>query len=134
MSLRASDILALSKAGYTSQQIALISAAADREAQEQPKPDPQPAPKSVEPPKPDPQPVEQPKPEQPAPKPEPEQDPQPAQQTVKPDAFDGIMAELQKLNQNIYQSNIRNSNLPDQQSAEDIIAEIIRPTKTNQGG
>lgn len=127
MNLKASDILALSKAGYTSQQIALIASAADREAQEQPKPVPQPAPQTVEQPKPDPQPAPQPM-EQPKP------DPQPAQQPIKPDAFDGIMAELQKLNQNIYQSNIRNSNLPEQQSADDIIAEIIRPTKNNQGG
>ena len=99
--MKASDILALSKAGYTSTQIALIAQGMDEEAKAQP--EQKPAEK---------------KPEE-----------KPAEQQ-KPDAgYAGIMAELQKLNQNIYQANIRNSNMPEQPTPDDIIAEIIRPTK-----
>lgn len=114
--MKASEILALSKAGYTSAQIALIAKGLDAEAQEKPAEEPakeKPAEKPVEE-----KPVEQ----KPA--------PQPVQQTGN----DQILAELQKLNQSIYKANIANSNMPEQQSAEDIIAEIIRPTKTTQGG
>ena len=109
--MKASEILALSKAGYTSAQIALIAKGLDAEAQEKP--------------------AEEPAKEKPAEKPvEQKPAPQPVQQTGN----DQILAELQKLNQSIYKANIANSNMPKQQSAEDIIAEIIRPTKTTQGG
>lgn len=111
--MKASDILALSKAGYTSAQIALIAQGIDDEAKEQPAPQPEP---KKEDPKPAPQPEvkkEEPKPEE-QPKPDP--------------GYAGVMAELQKLNQTIYAANIRNSSQPEQQSAEDIIAQIIRPT------
>lgn len=110
--MKASDILALSKAGYTSAQIALIAQGMDEEDKEQPAP--QPAPKQEDP--------------KPAPKPEEKpEDPKPEEQKPDP-GYQGIMAELQKLNQSIYQANIRNSSQPEQQSAEDIIAQIIRPT------
>ena len=118
--MKASEILALSKAGYTSAQIALIAKGLDAEAQEKPAEEPakeKPAEKPVEE-----KPAEKPVEQKPA--------PQPVQQTGN----DQILAELQKLNQSIYKANIANSNMPEQQSAEDIIAEIIRPTKTTQGG
>ena len=110
--MKASDILVLSKAGYTSAQIALIAQGMDEEAKEQPAPQPE----KKEDPKPAPQPEvkkEEPKPEE-QPKPDP--------------GYAGVMAELQKLNQSIYAANIRNSSQPEPQSAEDIIAQIIRPT------
>lgn len=114
--MKASDILALSKAGYTSTQIALIAQGMDEEAKAQP--EQKPAEK-----KPEEKPAEQ-KPEEQKP-----EEQKPAEQQ-KPDAgYAGIMAELQKLNQNIYQANIRNSNMPEQPTPDDIIAEIIRPTK-----
>ena len=120
--MKASDILALSKAGYNSQQIATIMQGLIEE-EKNPQTDPAPV-KQPEDPKQDPAPVKQPE--------DPKPDPAPAKQ---PEGYAGILAELEKLNQNIYAANIRNSNQPEEQSADDIIAEIIRPTKTNnQGG
>ena len=109
--MKASEILALSKAGYTSAQIALIAQGMDEEAQEQPAP--------------------QPKQEDPKPAPQPEvkkEDPKSEEQTNPDPGYAGVMAALQKLNQSIYAANIRNSSQPEPQSAEDIIAQIIRPT------
>ena len=98
--MKASDILALSKAGYTSAQIALIAQGMDEESKEQPAPQPE----------------------------EKKEDPKPEEQPKPDPGYAGVMAELQKLNQSIYQANIRNSSQPEPQSAEDIIAQIIRPT------
>lgn len=113
--MKASDILALSKAGYTSAQIALIAQGMDEEAKEQPEQKPEQKPAEQ---KPEEKPAEQ-KPEE----------QKPAEQQKPDSGYAGIMAELQKLNQNIYQANIRNSNMPEQPTPDDIIAEIIRPTK-----
>jgi len=115
MALKPSDILALSKAGYNSAQIALIAqgmqaeAAAPAPAE---KPDPAPAPAE----KPDPAPAEKP---DPAPAPAEKPDPAPS--------FDGIMAELQKISGAMFAGNIANSQQPKEQTPEDIIASIIRP-------
>ena len=105
--MKASDILALSKAGYTSAQIALIAQGMDEESKDQPATQPEPK-------KEDPKPAPQPEVKNEDPKPDP--------------GYAGVMAELQKLNQTIYAANIRNSSQPEPQSAEDIIAQIIRPT------
>ena len=124
--MKASDILALSKAGYTSAQIALIAQGMDEESKEQPAPQPEP---KKEDPKPAPQPEL--KKEDPKPAPQPEvkkEDPKPEDQPKPDPGYAGVMAELQKLNQTIYAANIRNSSQPEPQSAEDIIAQIIRPT------
>lgn len=115
MALKPSDILALSKAGYNSAQIALIAqgiqaeAAAPAPAE---KPDPAPAPAPAPTPTPTPT---------PAPAPAPAEKPDPAP------TFDGIMAELQKISGAMFAGNIANSQQPAQQTPEDIIAAIIRP-------
>ena len=113
--MKPSQILTLSEAGYTSAQIALIAMGLEAEAQEN----------LIEKPLEE-KPVEKPVEEKPTEKPM-EQKPaeKPAQQTGN----DLILAELQKLNQSIYKANIQNSRMPEQQTPEDIIAEIIRPTK-----
>ena len=112
MALKPSDILALSKAGYNSAQIALIAqgiqaeAAAPAPAE---KPDPAPAPA-------------------PAPDPAPAQTQQAAESAPAPaPTYDGIMAELQKISGAMFAGNIANSQQPAQQTPEDIIAAIIRP-------
>lgn len=107
MALKPSDILALSKAGYNSAQIALIAQGIQAEAA---------APAPAE--KPDPAPTPAPAP---APAPALAEKPDPAP------SFDGIMAELQKISGAMFAGNIANSQQPAQQTPEDIIAAIIRP-------
>ena len=109
MALKPSDILALSKAGYNSAQIALIAQGIQAEGA------PAPAQKTEEP-APAPAPAEKP---DPAPAPAEKPDPAPS--------FDGIMAELQKISGAMFAGNIANSQQPAQQTPEDIIAAIIRP-------
>jgi len=113
MALKPSDILALSKAGYNSAQIALIAQGIQKEAA---------APAPAE--KPDPAPAEKPDPA-PAEKP----DPAPAEKPDPAPSFDGIMAELQKISGAMFAGNIANSQQPAQQTPEDIIAAIIRPPR-----
>ena len=110
MAMTANDILALSKAGYNSQQILLLSQELEKEGQ---KPDPAPP---ADPKPEDPKPAPDPKPEDPKPDPKPE-DPK----------IDGIMGKLNELTSAIYGMNIMRSQQPQQETAEDIIAKIIRP-------
>lgn len=105
MALKPSDILALSKAGYNSAQIALIAQGIQAEAA---------APAPAE--KPD-----------PAPAPAPAEKPDPAPAPAPAPTYDGIMAELQKISGAMFAGNIANSQQPAQQTPEDIIAAIIRP-------
>lgn len=121
--MNASDILALSKAGYNSQQIAIIDRemrleAAQQKPVEQPKPAEDPKPAEVPKPEPEQKPAEQPKPEPEQPKPEPEQ------VDMTP-----IMEQLNKLTTAIYASNINGTNQPADMTAESIIAQIIRPNE-----
>lgn len=110
MALKPSDILALSKAGYNSAQIALIAQGIQAEAA---------APAQAE--KPDPAPA--PAPTQQAAEPA----PAPTQQAAPAPSYDGIMAELQKISGAMFAGNIANSQQPAEQTPEDIIAAIIRP-------
>lgn len=111
------DILVLSKAGFTAQQIAGLSAMAN-------KPVAEPAPAVVAP-VPDTQPVAtqtapatNPAPAVAAPAPA----TQPASQPVDP-----ILAELQKLTGLVQTGNIMQSTMPAPQTPEEILAEIINP-------
>jgi hypothetical protein len=117
--MKASEILALSKAGYNAQQIALIDAELRSEAapkQEQPKHEEAPAPKQ-----------EQPKQEEaPAPKQEP-----PKQEPASLPGVEDIMAQLNKLTTAVYAGAINGSRQPEEQTPEDIIAQIIRPDEKN---
>ena len=122
--MKASEILALSKAGYNAQQIALIDAGLRSEVaapkqeqpkQEQPKQEEAPAPKQ-----------DQPKQEEPAPKPE-----QPKQEQAQLPGVEDIMAQLNKLTTAVYAGAINGSRQPEEQTPEDIIAQIIRPDVTN---
>ena len=113
--MKASEILALSKAGYNAQQIALIDAELRSEAsspkQEQPKQEEAPALKQEE---------------APAPKPE-----QPKQEPAQLPGVEDIMAQLNKLTTAVYAGAINGSRQPEEQTPEDIIAQIIRPDVTN---
>ena len=116
--MKASEILALSKAGYNAQQITLIDqelrSEASAQKQEQPK---QEQPKQ-----------EQPKQEQP--KQEQTKQEQPKQETALPGVED-IMAQLNKLTTAVYAGAINGSRQPEEQTPEDIIAQIIRPDDKN---
>lgn len=116
MALKPSDILALSKAGFNSAQIALIAQGVQKES-EDPAPDPAPAKKTEDP--------------APAPAKKTEDSaPAPAKKTEDADpapTYEGIMAELQKISSAMFAGNIANSQQPAQQTPEDIIAAIIRP-------
>lgn len=106
------DILVLSKAGFTAQQIAGLSAMAN-------KPVAEPAPAVVAP-VPDTQPVAT--QTAPATNPAPAPATQPASQPVDP-----ILAELQKLTGLVQTGNIMQSTMPAPQTPEEILAEIINP-------
>lgn len=108
MALKPSDILALSKAGYNSAQIALIAQGIQAEATAEPTAAPASAP------------VQQ--AAEPAP-----QAAEPAPQAAPAQTYEGIMAELQKISGAMIAGNIANSQQPAQQTPEDIIAAIIRP-------
>lgn len=100
----AEDILVLSKAGFTAQQIAGLSILAN-----------QPAPTPAQP---------VPTPAQPVPTPAPAPVPTPA---PAPAPVDPVLAELQKLTGLVQGSNIMNANQPKVQTPEEILAEIINP-------
>ena len=111
----AEDILVLSKAGFTAQQIAGLSILANQ-------PTPTPAP-------PAPTPVANPITVQnptPAPATPVVQQPSPAQTPVV-QPVDPVLAELQKLTGLVQGSNIMNVNQPKVQTPEEILAEIINP-------
>ena len=92
----ANDVLALARAGYNSQQIALLSRAAG----------------------------EQPAPQQPAPQPaQPAQ--QPAQKTEA--GLGDIMQQLQQLTGAIQMNNQINSQQPQPETVDDILASVIEP-------
>lgn len=117
--MKASEILALSKAGYNAQQIALIDAELRSEASA-PKPEP---PKQEEAPAPKEPPKQE---EAPAPKQE-----QPKQAPAQLPGVEDIMAQLNKLTTAVYAGAINGSRQPEEQTPEDIIAQIIRPDVTN---
>lgn len=104
--MNASDILALSKAGYNSQQIAVLAQEMEKEQPADPKPaDPKPA---------DPKPA----------------DPKPADPKPADDKMQTLMDKLDSLTTAIQQGNINNSRQPGQQmTADDVLASIIRPPK-----
>ena len=106
------DIVALSKAGYTSQQISMMAQAEAMQPKEEPK---------QEPPK-----QEPPKQEPTKPKEEPKQE-----QTTP--SYEALMAEVLNLKTAIQQNNINNSQQPAKPAptADDILAEIIMPKPTN---
>lgn len=112
----ANDILALSKAGFTAQQIAGLSIMANK---------PAPVPETpVAPPVPNPAPVQNPANApatpvvtQPAPNP-----------AIVPQPVDPVLAELQKLTGLMQMQNINNINQPPKaENPEDILASIINP-------
>lgn len=110
------DILVLSKAGFTAQQIAGLSAMANKPAVE-------PAPAVVAP-VPNTQPVAT--PTVPATNPAPAV---PTTTTATPTSqpVDPILAELQKLTGLVQSGNIMQSTMPTPQTPEEILAEIINP-------
>lgn len=79
----------------------------------------------------EPAPQPEPKPE-PAPAPQPEQEPQPEPAPAPQNDQAAILAKLEELNQTIIRSNINNSRQPEQESVDDILATIIRPTFKNK--
>ena len=101
--MKASEIIALATAGYTAEQIAVIAKAAKEQPVQQPAP--QPAPQPVQ--QPAPQPVQQPAPQ--------------------PDGYADLMSRLDALTTQIQQSAILNSAQPKEESADDILANIIDP-------
>ena len=98
--MKASEIIALATAGYTAEQIAVIAKA----AKEQPAPQ---------------QPVQQPAPQQPV--------QQPVQPVQQPDGYADLMGKLDALTTQIQKSAILNSAQPREESADDILANIIDP-------
>ena len=118
------DILTLSKAGFTAQQIAGLSMIANQPAT----PVPAPATPVVSAPAPAPA-VPAPAPSVPAPAPAvPAPAPAfPAPAPAKNNISDSIIAELQKLTGLVQSNNIAGSNMPTPQTPEEILAEIINP-------
>ena len=112
MAFTANDVLALARAGYNSQQIALLS----RAAGEQPKEEPAPQPTQ--------QPTQQPAP-QPAPQPAQQLAPQPEQKTEA--GLHDIMQQLQQLTGAIQMNNQINSQQPQPETVDDILANVIEP-------
>lgn len=104
MAFTAKDILTLSRAGYNSAQIAEIARAAEMEIPETEKPAPDPAPAA------------------PA---------APAQ--VAPDNSGDILAKLTELTSAVQLGNMMRDQQPPKETAEDIIASIIRPPVLNGG-
>ena len=104
------DILALSKAGFTAQQIAALAQTVQQPA---PAPVPQPAPAPVP---------------QLAPAPVPQPAPAPVPQPAPAPAKDPILEAIQNLTGIVQNGNILQSQQPPkQQTAEDILANIINP-------
>ena len=99
------DIIALARAGFSADQIAALASA--------PAPAPVPAPAPAPAPAPTPAPV----PAAPAPAP-------------APDQITQLLQQVGVLTATIQASNIGNSSQPKQESADDILAQIIRPTRT----
>lgn len=105
------DIVALAKSGFTAEQISKLAAhesrSEKRNVQEQEK-----EPENVNVPTPAPVPV---------PTPAPVPAPTPAQMDATAQKLDSILALMQE-------QNLRNAQMPKQETAEDIIASIINPT------
>lgn len=118
----ANDILALVRAGYSKEEISAMS------ANPNPAPEPVPTP-PVEEPAPAPAPV-------PAEEPVPAPAPQPAPEQTQPSTAD-LMREIAKLTSAVQANAIAHSVLPQggyqQPTAEDALAEIIRPTFRERG-
>lgn len=108
------DIVALAKSGFTAEQISKLAAhesrSEKRNVQEQEK---EPEKANVNVPEPAPAPV-------PAPVPTPAPVPAPAQMDATAQKLDSILALMQE-------QNLRNAVMPKQETAEDIIAQIINP-------
>ena len=111
------DILTLAKAGFTSDQIAAL-ASVSKTQQAAPATTPAPAPATAAEQTPAPAPAAAP-PAAPAPTP-----------AAQPDQTAEILRKLGVLTDAIQSSAILQSNQPQQQSADDILAEIIRPPQT----
>ena len=115
----ANDILALVRAGYLKEEISAMS------ANPNPAPEPVPTPATGEP---APVPAEE---AVPTPAPAPAPAPQPAQEQAQPSTAD-LMREIAKLTSAVQANAIAHSVLPrggyQQPTAEDALAEIIRPT------
>lgn len=99
------QLMKLLDAGFTKDEIMALNGT--QEPAPQPEPEPEPAP---------------------APQPEPQPEPAPAPQNDQA----AILAKLEELNQTIIRSNINNSRQPEQESVDDILATIIRPTFKNK--
>ena len=99
------QLMKLLDAGFTKQEIMALNGTPAPAPQ--PEPEPEPAP---------------------APQPEPHPDPAPAPQNDQA----AILAKLEELNQTIIRTNINNSRQPEQESVDDILATIIRPTFNNK--
>ena len=113
--MKASEIIALATAGYTAEQIAVIAKAAKGQPAQQPAQQP------VQ------QPAQQPE-QQPAQQPVQQPAQQPAQQPVQqPGGYADLMGKLDALTTQIQQSAILNSAQPREESADDILANIIDP-------
>lgn len=101
-----SDVLALAKAGFTREEIAAILGS---------KPEPE-------------QTSSQPEPEQkPEPKPEPEKKPEPA--TSQPDLLAQLLSKFDGLQSAIQANAVMSSKQPEPETADQILASIIRPPK-----
>lgn len=104
MSININDVLDLARAGYNREEIAALLDVKPEEKPAEQKPEEKPEDK----------PAEQ----------------KPEEKHSEPETGIGsVLAELQKLNKAITDSNIIHSNQPPQESAEDIIAAIIRPPR-----
>ena len=101
------QLMKLLDAGFTKAEIMALNGTPAPAPQPEPEPEPEPAP---------------------APQPEPEPEPAPAPQNDQA----AILAKLEELNQTIIRSNINNSRQPEQESVDDILATIIRPTFKNK--
>lgn len=110
--MKLEEIMALVNAGYTKEEIAALEQPANPEPAPAPTPEPEPAPA--------------PQPE-PAPAPTPTPAPEPAQPTMA-----DLMQSIAKLTSAVQANAIANSIIPggnnQQPAAEDMLAEIIRPT------
>ena len=113
------EVIALSRAGFTKQEILMMTGTPTPAPQPAPEPAPEPAPQPAQEPAPQPQP--QPAPE-PAPQPQPEPQ-QPSNQDVLA-AINSLTAAIQNINRNSAQQPGQN-----RLTGDDVMASFIRPPK-----
>ena len=124
------QIIQLTKAGFSADQITALAPLISGEQKTEPKPEPKPEPEQKPNPKPEQKPNQKPEPKtNPEQKPEPKTNPEPA-----PATLDGVMKQIAALTQAITANAIINTKQPgiSTESAEDALASIVIPTSKEE--